>query len=227
MSITMEEAAVSDVSRQVEAYTRYADEIERQHNAGKKSAFSSIMTLFNGSSRASLRESSREEQLLPMTRPSTICCPDSNNSGASSSFFEYYEKTHGSFHESVKNIYSHRDVDTSTTRRENNGRTSFKNVIAEDQEAKGQSHRSVDATEKSCNTKHGLLRWIESGGIWCWVLVIIAYPLSQCTRIASDIFLRFWSEHKYDYLSQQRYLEIYSWITGGCVVFQPNNARLF
>jgi ABC-type multidrug transport system fused ATPase/permease subunit len=215
MNVTMEEAAVSDVSRQVEAYIRYADEIERQKNPGNKSAFSSIMTLFNGSSRASLRESSREEQLLPMKRPSAQRCPDANKSGTSSSFFEYYEKTHESFRESANKIHSYRDVDTSTARLERNRQTSFKHLIAEDKEAKDQSHRSVDATESSCNTKHGLLRWIESGKIWCWVLVMISYPLSQCMRIASDIFLRYWSENKYDYLSQQRYLEIYSWITGG------------
>ena len=216
MNVTMEEAAVSDVSRQVAAYTQYSDEIERQNNPGNKGVLSSIMTLFNDSSRASLREVLLEEQ-----RPSAQRCPDANKSGASSSFFEHYEKTHESYRESVNDIHSYRDVDTSTTRRENKRRTSFKNVIAGDHEADDQSHRAAIVT-----TGYGLLRWIESGKICCWALVVVSYPLSQCTRIASDVFLRFWSENKYDYLSQQQYLEIFSWITGGCVVVQTlYNAR--
>jgi ABC-type multidrug transport system fused ATPase/permease subunit len=215
MNLTMEEAAVADVSRQAHAYRRYADDIEREKNSSNKSAMSSIINFFNGSSKSSLQHRSCDEQLLPVASSSGRHLPKRHETGASPSFFDFYEKSEEGCRVPVLDIDTSGEV--AKVFRASNVRVSFKRY-AESQIDDPREHSAgnvTDSPKMPQKRSHGLLRWMQAGNIRIWLLVIITYPLSQGTRIACDLFLRFWSENKFDYLPQQGYLEIYSWMTAG------------
>jgi hypothetical protein len=67
---------------------------------------------------------------------------------------------------------------------------------------------------------HGLLRWVQAGGVWMYFSIFMAYPTAQIIRIMSDIYVRWWTEKEF-FSSQQKNLEVYSWLVGGWVCSTP------
>jgi ABC-type multidrug transport system fused ATPase/permease subunit len=223
-SLTMEDAAVANMSREVRVYRRYTDDIERAAASSGASAFSSVMNFFNDSAALSRLRNTLDEELLTASSSSNKNRPNDLRSEVPSSFFDYYER----LEKSSDPVCLDRPQNADSSLRlgefgrcrrqsESTSRADFKGCGEVCEAAHHQQHASnvTENTKATRSPKNGLLGWIEEGNIWMWIPVAISYPLSQGIRITSDFFLRFWSENRYDHLSQQGYLEVYSWMTCG------------
>ena len=243
LRMTIEEAAVEDVTKEVAAYM-----LENESSAGSI-AISSIAKAVSGISArrqsSALSSGSRKDSLSEEMMPSGSPRSRSNSSGSfrerSKSFLERYQEgtNEGDNHATRERLGSMRE-------RVGSRRASFldyaqgdhsvfmSNMIQEElpsmRELDEKDSSVVTISEESnvveANTasathqlaaqkpKHGLMRWAEAGNIRIYIMIATFYPMAQCARIVSDLYVRFWTDKTY-FSSQQSNLEVYSWLVGG------------
>jgi ABC-type multidrug transport system fused ATPase/permease subunit len=230
LKTTIEEAAVGDVSKEVAAYAVFAEVLERAEADAEGGNFTSSkqleLTDLSKSERSSFR--ARTGSFLEQYQtPSAEV--DSEHRALSSSMRERIGSRRANFSDLSQNhaassIFTGIGVvsEQASVRSYSENESSVVSIAEAPQHSQPAppNSPSPSTNNSSQKQKHGLLRWAEAGNIRIYLLTCMFYPLAQGSRIISDFYVRWWTEKEF-FSSQQKNLEVYSWLVGGWVCSTP------